>query len=155
MRTEREHYVTMVVAVIALLVIFGGFASFTGLSVQEDSLMIEIAKSSFRNSDVFDAAILLSPVTFMADDSVMVYVDSEAIGVIALKKYLDDNELEYGTEVKNLGQNNMEIMTLKYPVKISLADFLDLEYMRSGTTHILRVEFSKGDAFAEEVFRVE
>ncbi len=155
MRTEREHYVTIVVAVIAVLVIVGGFASFTGLSVQEEPIRISMEKSSFRQGEVFDVNVLLSPVTFFADESIVIYLDNKAVGAIALRKYLDDNGLEYGTEVKNVGQNNIEIITLMQPVSVSLADFIPLDYMHPGTTHLLRVEFSRGDAAAEEAFRIE
>ena len=155
MRTEREQYVTLIVTVIAMVVIVGGFASFSGLSVYEDPIRIESAKSSFRNSDVFDISVVLNPVTFMADDSLVVYVDGKALGVVALKNYLNDNGIEYGVEIKNLGQNNVEILTLKNPLSISMADYVSLEFLHPGMTHVIKVEFSKGDAFAEEVFRVE
>ena len=42
MRTAREQYVTLIVAAIAVLVIIGGFASFTGLSAYDEPLRIEI-----------------------------------------------------------------------------------------------------------------
>lgn len=155
MRAEREHYVTILVAVIAIVVIVGGFASFTGLSVQEEPIQIMMEKNTFKRGDVFDARVVLSPVTFLADESIMIYIDNKAVGAIALKKYLDDNNLEYGTEVKNLGQNNAEIITLMQPVTVSLADHMTLDRMHPGTTHILRVEFSRGDAVAEEVFGIE
>lgn len=155
MRTEREHYVTIIVTVIAMVVIVGGFASFSGLSVYEDPIRIELEKSVFKNGDVFDTSVVLNPVTFMADDSLMVYIDGKALGVVALKKYLDDNSIEYGSEIKNLGQNNAEILTLKNPLSINLADYVSLEFLHPGTTHVIKVEFSKGDAVAEEVFRVE
>lgn len=155
MRTEREHYVTIVVAIIAIVVIVGGFASFTGLSVQEEPIRISMEKNLFRQGEIFDVNVLLSPVTFFADESIVIYIDNKAVGAIALRKYLDDNGLEYGTEVKNLGQNNIEIITLMQPVSVSLADFITLDYMHPGTTHLLRVEFSRGDAVAEDVFRIE
>ena len=154
MRTAREQYVTLIVAAIAVLVIIGGFASFTGLSAYDEPLRIEMEGDSFSQGDVFDADVVVNPVTFMADESLMIYVDGNAVGVVALKKYLDDNALDYGTEVKNLGQNNAEIITLSRPLSVSLADYISVAQMHPGTTHILRVEFSRGDAAAEEVFKI-
>jgi hypothetical protein len=155
MRVEREHVATAVIAVIAVLVIVGGFASFSGLSVHEETLKIEMAKAVFRQSDVFDANVVVSPVTFMADESMMVYVDGRAVGVVALKQYLDDNGIDYGSEYKNLGQNNVEIVTLKNLLTIHLAEHVNLEHLRPGMTHSLRVEFSKGDAYADGSFVME
>jgi hypothetical protein len=85
----------------------------------------------------------------------MVYVDNKAVGVVAIKRYLDDNDLDYGSEVKNLGQNNVEIINLKDPLTVNLADHISLEYLHPGTMHILKVEFSRGDAVAEEVFKIK
>jgi len=154
LRAEREHIVTLIVAAIAMLVIFGGFASFSGLAVHNDPLVIVKAKGTFARGDVFDVAVQLAPVTFMADESIVLYLDDNVVGVIALKKYLDDNGVDYGTEIKNLGQNNQEILTLMNPVSINLADYVSLEMMAAGT-HTLRAEFSLGDAYAEDVFGVE
>ena len=70
MRTQREHIVSLIVAVIAILVIVGGYAAFTGLSVYEEPLMILMAENSFRQSDVFDVSVVVNPVTFMADESI-------------------------------------------------------------------------------------
>ncbi|MBU2561533.1 MAG: hypothetical protein KKD17_04490 [Nanoarchaeota archaeon] len=153
-RAEREYYVTFIVATIAVLVIVGGFASFTGLSVQDDAISIEMSKESFRPSDVFDVTITLSPVTFMADESIMIYIDGSAVGAVAIKKYLDSNGIDYGREVKDPGQNNIQVINLKDRLRVNLADYVQLEYMRPGTKHILRVEFSRGDAAAEEVFNI-
>jgi hypothetical protein len=155
MRVEREYAATFIVAIIALLVIVGGYASFSGLAVYDEPLKIEIADNSFKQSDVFDVNVVVNPVTFMSDESIMVYVDNNAVGAIAIKQYLDDNGIEYGTEVKNLGQNNIEIMTLKDPLLVNLADHVSLEYLHPGTIHIIKVEFSRGDAVAENVFSIE
>jgi hypothetical protein len=38
---------------------------------------------------------------------------------------------------------------------VNLADFITLEGTLPGTTHVLKVEFSRGDASAEEVFSIE
>jgi hypothetical protein len=154
MRTEKEYLVTFIVTLVAVLVIVGGYASFSGLATYDAPISIGLAKDSFRQSDVFDADIVLRPVTFMADESLMVYVDNSAVGVVAIKKYLDDNKIEYGTEYQNAGQNNIEVLNLRDPLRVNLADFIKLEAMVPGTTHILRVEFSRGDAVAEEVFKI-
>lgn len=155
MRVEREYIATFIVAMVAILVIVGGYASFSGLAVQDDPLSIEMEKSTFKQSDVFDVDIVVNPVTFMSDETIMVYVDNEVIGAIAIKKYLDQTGQDYGTEIKNLGMNNEEIITLRDPLTVSLADLLSLEGLHPGTTHLLRVEFSRGDAVAEDVFKVE
>ncbi len=154
-RVEREHYVTVIVAVAAILMIVGGYASFTGLATQSEPLALSVEKDAFRQGDVFDVNVNVGPVTFMSDESIIIYVDDTAVGVIAVKKYLDSNSIEYGTEVKNLGRNNVEIINLKEPLTINLADYVSLEYLRPGTTHILKAEFSRGDASAEEIFRME
>ncbi|MBW2971499.1 hypothetical protein KY359_00545 [Candidatus Woesearchaeota archaeon] len=154
-RAQREYYVTFIVAAIAIAVIVGGFASFTGLSVQADPLSIEMAKTAFRQSDVFDADVLLSPVTFMADESLMIYIDGKAVGVVALKRHLDQNSIEYGTEIKDLGQDNVQIINLREHLRVNLAEYVSLEYLQPGTVHLLRVEFSRGDALAEAVFSME
>ncbi len=155
LRVEREHYVTVIVAVIALLVIFGGYASFSGLSVHEDPLVISMSSETFAQGDVFDVNVVVSPVQFLADESIMVYVDGNPVGVIVLKKYLDSNDIEYGSDVKNLGQNNAEIITLKNRVAVNLADYVSLENVPSGTAHTLLVEFSRGDATAQKGFWVK
>lgn len=154
-RAEREYYVTFIVATIAVLFIVGGFASFTGLSVQDEAISIAMAKESFRPSDVFDVTLILNPVTFMADESIIIYIDSNAVGAVAIKKYLDDNGIEYGREVKDAGQNSIQVINLRDRLMINLADHVQLEYMRPGTKHILRAEFSRGDAAADAVFNVE
>ncbi len=154
MLVEREHIVTIIVAVIALLAIVGGYASFSGLSVYEQPVQLELTKSSFAQSDIFDANILLNPVTFLHDESIMIYFDNEPIGVVAIKKYLDDNRIEYGTEYQNLGTNNIQIMNLEHQLKISLADYITLESVQTGS-HTVRVELSKGDASADAIFSVK
>jgi hypothetical protein len=155
MRTEREYLVPVIVTMIAVLVIIGGYASFSGLAVYNAPITIETAKDAFRQSDVFDANVLVNPVTFLADESIMIYLDNNAVGAVAIKKYLDDNDIEYGSEFQNLGQNNIEVVNLRNPLQVNLADFITLEGMQPGTTHIIRVEFSRGDAVAEAVFNIE
>jgi len=155
MRTEREYLVPVIVTMIAVLVIIGGYASFSGLAVYDAPLAISMAKDTFRQSDVFDVNVLVNPVTFMADESIMIYLDNNAVGAVAIKKYLDDNDIEYGSEFQNLGQNNIEVVNLRNPLQVNLADFITLEGMQPGTTHIIRAEFSRGDAVAEAVFRIE
>jgi hypothetical protein len=152
---EREYVATFIVAVVALLVIVGGYASFSGLAVYDEPIKIELAKTTFSQGDVFDADVVVNPVTFLADESIMVYIDNKVLGAIAIKKYLDDNGIEYGTEIKSLGQETTEIINLKDPLTVNLADFVSLEYMQPGTAHVLRVEFSRGDALAEALFRIE
>ncbi|MFH1064643.1 MAG: hypothetical protein V1729_06175 [Candidatus Woesearchaeota archaeon] len=154
MEVEREHIATFVVATIAVLVIVGGFASFSGLSVYDQPLKLELQKTEFMQGDVFDANVVVNPVTFMADETIMVYIDGNAVAAIALKRYLDDNDIDYGSEVKNLGQNNVEIINLQGPLTVNLADYVSMEPMYPGTVHILSVEFSQGDAAAQESFRV-
>ena len=155
MRTQREHAVTLIIAAIAIIVIVGGYASFTGLAAYDAPLRLEMVKSSFNQGDVFDVNVIVNPVTFMSDESILLYIDNQAVGVVALRQYLDDNSISYGVDVKNLGQNNVEVINLKNPLSINLADHVSLEYMHPGTTHIMKVEFSRGDAVAEEVFGVE
>ncbi len=154
MRVEREHIATAVVATIAVLVIVGGFASFSGLSVYHQPLTLELHKTEFRQGDVFDVNVVVNPVTFLADETIMVYLDGNAVAAIALKRYLDDNGIDYGSEVKNLGQNNAEIINLQAPLTVNLADYVSMEPMYPGTVHLLTVEFSRGDASAEEAFRI-
>jgi hypothetical protein len=154
MRTEREYVVTFIVATIAILIIVGGYASFSGLASYDAPLRIEMAKKTFSRGDVFDTTVVLNPVTFMADETLMVYVDGQAVGVVAIKKYLDDNRIDYGRDIKSLGRNSAEILNLKDPLKVNLADYVTLEYLGTGG-HSLRVEFSRGDAMAEEVFGIE
>ena len=155
MRVEREHFVTVIIAAIAILVVVGGYASFSGLVAYEAPLNIEMNKKTFKQSDVFDVNVLVTPVTLLADDSIMVSVDNKAIGVIAIKKYLDDNNADYGKEIKNMGQNNLEIINLKNPLTVNLADFVSLDYLGPDTMHVLKVEFSNGEGGIEEVFGVE
>lgn len=155
MRAHREHFVTLIVAAIAVLVIVGGYASFTGLAAYDAPVRLDMVKRSFGQGDVFDVNVIVSPMTFMSDESILLYIDNKAVGVVALKQYLDDSGISYGVDVKNLGQNNVEIVNLKDPLSINLADYVSLEYMHPGTTHILKAEFSRGDALAEEVFGVE
>lgn len=154
LRSERENYVTVIVSVIAILVIVGGYASFTGMAVEQDPLVIVMLDDEFRQSDVFDVDVVLNPVQFLADETVVVYLNNNPVGVIALKKYLDDNDIDYGTSVKNVGQNNVEVITLRNPLMINLADYVSLENFPADSSHVLRVEFSRGDAGAEEIFIV-
>jgi len=154
LRVEREQYVTVIIAAIAVLVIVGGYASFSGLAVQSDPLVIMMQKDSFSQGEVFDAELVLNPVQFLADESIVVYVDSNPVGVIALKKYLDDNSIEYGSDIKNLGESNAEIITLKHNLRVHLSDYVSLERVPAGTSHTLRAEFSRGDAVAQDVFVV-
>jgi hypothetical protein len=155
MGPEKEYVVTIFIAIIAVLIITGGYASFSGLAVREDTLTVEMHKTMFKKSDVFDVTVKIKPVMFLAEESLMIYLDDKAVAVVALKKYLDDAGLDYGVDVKNLGENNQEIITLKDPVLVNLADHVSLEYMQPGTMHRVTVEFSMGDASAEGVFSVE
>ncbi|MFC1741583.1 hypothetical protein ACFL3V_03540 [Nanoarchaeota archaeon] len=154
MLVEREHVVTVFMAVIVMLIILGGYASFSGLSVYQETLVIEMAKDSFSQGDVFDVTVVLNPVTLMSDDSLMIYVDGNAIGVVAIKKYLDENGIAYGSEFKNSGQNNIEIITMRDRLLVNLADHVSLEHMSPGSAHALMVELSKGEASAEGIFSV-
>jgi hypothetical protein len=154
MRTEREYVVTFIITTIAILIIVGGYASFSGLAAYDAPLRIENAKGTFARGDVFDVNIVLNPVTFMADESIVIYIDGQAVGVVAIKKYLDDNGIEYGRELKDIGQSNTEVLNLMDPLAVNLADYVPLEYVQQGT-HTIRAEFSRGDAMAETVFAVE
>ncbi|MBW2966895.1 hypothetical protein KY362_00255 [Candidatus Woesearchaeota archaeon] len=155
MAIEREHLIALFLCAVAILVIVGGYASFSGLATAAQPLQIEMVQKTFSKSDVFDVNVIVNPVTLLADESLMIYLDNEAVGVIALKQYLDTNGIEYGTEIKNLGQNSAEIINLKSSTRISLADHISTEFMYPGTTHILRVELSQGEAVAEDAFGVE
>lgn len=155
MGPEKEYVVTIFISIIAILIITGGYASFSGLAVREDTLEVEMHKTVFKRSDVFDVTVKIKPVMFMAEESIMVYLDDKAIAVIALKKYLDDNGLDYGVDVKNLGENNQEIITLREPLLVNLAEYVSVEYMQPGTMHRVTVELSVGEARAEGLFSVE
>lgn len=140
-KVEREKTVTLIVSAIALIAIFGGFASFSGLSVHNPDIEINDAGN-----------LLINPVTFLAEESIVVYVDDEAVGVIALKKYLDDHGLEYGSEVRNSGQNNIEIITLRESLVVDISDMIG--GLETGT-YVLKAEFSLGDGVASGAFVVE
>jgi len=154
MFVEREQIVTLLVALTAIIVILGGYASFSGLAAYDSPVSIEMQKSTFKQSDVFDVNVVLNPVTFMSDESIMIYIDNEAVGAVAIKKYLDENMIEYGTETKSVGANSIEIMNLKYPIKINLADHISPEYLHPGTVHMITIEFSRGDSSAEGTFNI-
>ena len=154
MRLEKEFLVPFVIALIAILIIAGGYASFSGLATYEQPISIEMNKAAFLQSNVFDVNVVVSPMTFLADESIMAYVDGNLAGVVALKKYLDENMIDYGLEYKNLGQNNVQIMNLQSSLKINLADLVSLESLSAGT-HTVSVEFSRGDAKAESSFNVQ
>lgn len=155
MGAEREYAVAVFVGIIAILIIVGGYASFSGLAVRADPLSIELSKGTFKQSDVFDANIVVSPATFLADETLVIYMNDKASGVVALKKYLDENDYDYGTEVKNAGSNNVEIITMLSPFRVSLADYISLDQAQSGSTHRVRVEFSRGEVSADVAFAVE
>jgi hypothetical protein len=154
MAQQRENLVTLFVAAVAILVIIGGYASFSGLASYESPLKIELSKESYSQSDVFDANVLLTPVTLFSDETIMIYIDGRAIGVIAIKKYLDDNRIEYGTETKDAGKTTVEIINMKSRLKVNLADYVTLDSLGL-EEHTVRVEFSKGEAFSEKSFRIE
>ncbi|MBW2963944.1 hypothetical protein KY363_00655 [Candidatus Woesearchaeota archaeon] len=155
MGPEREYAVAVFVAVAAILIIVGGYASFSGLAVRADPLDIELYKGTFSQSDVFDANIVVNPATFLADESLVIYLDDKPSGIVALKQYLDENGYDYGSDAKNAGTNNVEIITMLSPFRVSLADYISLDKAQSGSTHKVRVEFSRGDAAAEATFAIE
>ena len=150
----REQVVTLTIAAIAIIFIVGGFASMSGLSVYEEPLQIEMYATSFEKGDVFDVNIRVGTMTVLSDETMMIYIDGNPGGAVALKKYFDENRIEYGTEYKQLGTNSVEIMSTVQPIVINLADYIQLEMMSEGS-HSLRVEFSRGDAVAEVLFEVE
>jgi hypothetical protein len=154
MRAEKEFIVPFIVTVIAILVIVGGYASFSGLATYDTPISVEMGKAAFQQGEVFDVNAIVSPMTLLADETLMVYVDGNLAGVVALKKYLDDNRIDYGLEYKNLGQNNVQIMNMQSSLRINLADLVSLESLARGE-HILSVELSRGDARAEATFNIE
>jgi len=154
METKGEFVVTVLISIIALLVIVGGFASFSGLATYAPPITIETAKQQFRQGDVFDVTTTINPTTLLADESMTVYVDGNLAGVVAIKKYLDDNKIDYGSEIKNLGENNIKVINMQNKLTINLADLVSPESISIGE-HILRVELSGGDASAETAFKIE
>jgi len=154
METKGEFVVTVLIAIIALLVIVGGFASFSGLATYAPPITVEMAKQQFRQGDVFDVTTTVNPTTLLAEESMTIYVDGNLAGVVAIKKYLNDNKIDYGSEFKNVGANNIEVITLQNRLIINLADLVSPESLSVGD-HILRVELSGGDASAETAFKIE
>ena len=153
-RGHKEQIASLVVAIIAVLVIVGGYASFSGLASYDPPLKLEMAKKSFLAGDVFDANLVVSPVTLMSDESIIIYLDNIAVGAIAVKRYLNDNGIDFGTQNENAGRNNIDIINLKHKLSINLADYVNLDSVLPGGTHKIRAEFSRGNAVAEEVFFV-
>ncbi|NQU79439.1 hypothetical protein HQ545_06755 [Candidatus Woesearchaeota archaeon] len=149
MKVEREHIATVIIATAAVLIIVGGFASFSGLAVHAEPLTIEMYKTEFRQGEPLQAVLIISPVTFLSDESIVLYIDNNPVGAIPLKKYIDDKEIEYGLEIKNAGNNNIELINLKNPLSIQLDEFIPSPMAGN---HIIRAEFSRGDALAEKGF---
>ncbi len=154
MLVERETFVALFISLVAILVVVGGFASFTGLSVHEAPLVLNFHKASFSRGDVFDVSVDLSPATFLQDESLVIYVDEVPVSVVALQKYLDDNQIDYGLDFENAGKNNIKVMTLKNKLSVNLADFVSLDDLQPGS-HSLKVSLSQGDASADGNFILE
>ena len=125
----------------------------SGLSTYEDPLKIEMPGTSFSQGDIFDVNVDVGAMTVMADETIVIYVDARPSGAVLLKQYFDENRVDYGTEYKNLGQNSVEVISTVQPISINLADYVSLDSIAPGS-HTLRIEFSRGDAWAEEGFVV-
>ncbi len=151
MHVEREAIVSLFIALVAVIVIIGGFASFTGLAVHSEDLKIDFSRTDFESGAVFDAVLTIAPVTMLAEESVVIYVDESFGSVIAIKKYLDDNSIPYGLEYQNAGSNNIQMITLESPLKIPLADFVSLQGLEPGT-HSIKISLSEGDATVQKSF---
>lgn len=153
MRPQKEHIVTILLAIVAILVIIGGYASFSGLAVNTDPLMIDMSRDSFRQSDVFDVNIILNPITFISEETVVIYLDNSVIAALPLRQYVEDNSLSYTIETRELGSGSVTLLALNEPAIISLADVISLESLQK-KSHLLRVEFSVGDVSAAKTFGV-
>ena len=154
MHVMREHMVTVTIAVIAILFVVGGFASMSGLSTYDELISIDVVKDSFSRGDVFDVSVGIGLMTVMADETLMIYIDDAPAGAVILKKYFDENRVRYGVDVRTVGTNSIEVISTLEPMRVNLADYVLLDSMASGS-HLLKVEFSRGDAGAEAVFVVE
>jgi len=154
MQTKGEYLVSIFLAIIALLVIVGGYASFSGLATYNPPISIEMAKQAYLRSDVFDVNAAMSPATILADETMTVYMDNNLAGVVAIKKYLDENRIEYASEYRNAGENNIQVINLKDKLAINMADLIALDSLNAGQ-HTVRVELSIGDASAEQAFSVQ
>jgi hypothetical protein len=153
MMPQREYFVTILLAVVAVLVIVGGYASFNGLAVNTDPLLIDMPRDSFRQSDIFDVNIILNPITFISEETVVIYLDNSVIAAIPLRQYVEDNSLSYTVETRELGGSSVTLLTLNEPAIISLSEVVSLESLQK-KSHLIRVEFSVGDVTAAETFEV-
>jgi len=72
MLAQRETMVSLFIAAVAILVVIGGFASFSGLAAYSGTLSLDFSKSSFSGTDAFDVDLIIEPVTLMADESAVV-----------------------------------------------------------------------------------
>lgn len=150
MLVEREAFVSLFIAAVAILTVVVGFAAFSGLSVYNEVMSLDFEKASFDQGDVFDVYVDLIPSSYLYDESLVVYVDDNLVSVISLKKFFDDNKITYGEDMKN----NVHIISIGSKARINLADFVPLDSLTSGH-HNLKVYLSQAEMSQTAAFSLD
>jgi hypothetical protein len=146
----REQFVTATIAIIAILCVIGGYSALSGLTTYSAPVIINMQKDTFLRSDVFDVTAKLNTVTLLSDETLMIYVDAQPAGAVVLKKYLDDNGYQYGTEKKS----DVDIISTLQQININLAEYIELSALAPGR-HLLEVGLSQGKIATYKEFYVE
>lgn len=132
---QRETIVIVVMVMIAIGVMALGFDTMTGLSTVDK--VVDISVSDDAGS--LTGTIVFRPTIFLADTELELYLDDAFVSSIALKDWLDNNDVGYTT--KNKGGN--QVIYSDSSSDIMLSDFGEL---RPGPgTHSLKIIVTHSD----------
>ncbi|MBI4738562.1 hypothetical protein HY772_03220 [Candidatus Woesearchaeota archaeon] len=147
---DRENVVAVVISLIAILFIVGGFASFSGLATySHNALVLTTEKGTFSPSDVFDAEVVVNLDAVLADETLTLALDGSTFKVINLKEYAVLNNLRSSVEERN----GASVVHLDELVRVHLAQYVDLSQLSSGK-HSLVARLDRSGVEVQETFKI-
>lgn len=148
---EREHVVAIVISIIAVLFVVGGFASFSGLATYSNTaLTIHIEKERFASSDIFDAEIFVNSNTVLDDETVRLQLDGVSFQTINLLEYVSVRNLRHRVEERN----GITFLQLDEPVRIHLADYVNLDAV-ARRKHTIGAKLGKAGTEVQARFTID
>lgn len=145
---ERENVVAVVISVIAVLFIVGGFASFSGLSTYS-GLSLNLERATFARGDIFGAEVVVALDSVLSDETLILKLDGIPFKTIDFQDYVTASGLRHSLEEKG----GLSVLRLGEPVKIHLSDFVTVDSLANGG-HQIDASLSKGELTARGKFSV-
>ncbi|MBI5398882.1 hypothetical protein HZB03_05450 [Candidatus Woesearchaeota archaeon] len=149
MSMYRENVVAVVISLIAILFVIGGFASFSGLAAYNNVLMLASEKDVFAPSDVLGVEVVVNLDTVLADETLTLALDGSVFDVVNLKDYAASNNLRYSVAERN----GVSVVYLGEPVRVHLAQYVDLSQVSPGK-HSLAARLDRSNVEVQETFRI-